>query len=49
MAAINNALTEARASHPHLASRFQAPTHAERLRGIISGSLRTRASAGASR
>ena len=49
MAAINDALTEARASHPHLASGSQAPTRAERLPGVISGPLRTHASAGASR
>ena len=49
MAAINDALTEARAGHPHLASGSPAPAGTGRLRGIISGSLRTHAPAGASR
>jgi hypothetical protein len=49
MAAINDALTEARARHPHLLSGSPVPTGAGRLRGIISGSLRTHAPAGPSR
>ena len=49
MAATNDALTETRASHPHLASGSQTPTLTERLHGTISGSLRTRPSAGTSR
>jgi hypothetical protein len=49
MAAINDALTKARARHPHLASGSPAATGTGRLRGIISGSLRTHAPAGSSR
>ena len=49
MAAINDALTEARARHPHSASGTPAPTGTGRLRGIISASLRTHAPAGPSR
>lgn len=49
MAAVDDALTETRARHPHLASGSPAPSGAGRLRGIISGSLRTHAPAGPSR
>ena len=49
MAPINDTLTEARARHPHLASGSLAPTSTGRLRGVISGSLRTRAPVGSSR